>query len=72
MRAALKARRKALPDCLPNPPVGCVLARHDQIIASGYTQLPGEPHAEAMALSSSENCQEMQRGWCSVILAKRY
>ena len=51
VRAALKEGRKALPDCLPNPPVGCVLVRTDQIIASGYTQLPGQHHAEAMALS---------------------
>jgi len=51
MRAALQEGRKALPDCLPNPPVGCVLVKGDQIIASGYTQLPGQQHAEAMALS---------------------
>jgi pyrimidine deaminase RibD-like protein len=51
MRAALKEGRKALPDCLPNPPVGCVLVKGDQIIASGHIQLPGQQHAEAMALS---------------------
>ena len=51
MRAALKEGRKALPDCLPNPPVGCVLVKAEQIIASGYTQLTGKPHAEAMALA---------------------
>jgi pyrimidine deaminase RibD-like protein len=51
MLAALKEGRKALPDCLPNPPVGCVLVKGGQIIASGYTQLPGQQHAEAMALS---------------------
>jgi pyrimidine deaminase RibD-like protein len=51
MRAALQEGRKALPNCLPNPPVGCVLVRGGQIIASGYTQVQGESHAEAMALS---------------------
>jgi pyrimidine deaminase RibD-like protein len=51
MRAALKEGRKALPDCLPNPPVGCVLVRDEQIISSGYTHLPGQQHAESMALS---------------------
>ena len=51
MRVALKEGRKALPDCLPNPPVGCVLVRAEQIIASGYTQVPGQLHAEATALS---------------------
>ena len=51
MRAALTEGRKALPDCLPNPPVGCVLVKGEQIIASGYTRVPGQQHAEAMALS---------------------
>jgi len=50
MRAALKEGRKALPACLPNPPVGCVLVKGDQIVASGFTQPPGQQHAEAMAL----------------------
>jgi riboflavin biosynthesis protein RibD len=52
MREALSEGRKAHPDCLPNPPVGCVLVRHSEVIARGYTQRPGECHAEAMALLS--------------------
>lgn len=51
MRLALAEGRKALPACLPNPPVGCVLVRHGQVIASGFTQPPGQHHAEAMAVS---------------------
>jgi pyrimidine deaminase RibD-like protein len=51
MRAALLEGRKALPLCLPNPPVGCVLVKDEKIIAYGHTQRPGMNHAEAMALS---------------------
>ena len=51
MRAALLEGRKALPLCLPNPPVGCVLVKAEKIIASGHTQAPGMNHAEAMALA---------------------
>lgn len=51
MRLALLEGRKALPACLPNPPVGCVLVKDGQVIASGFTQPPGQHHAEAMALS---------------------
>jgi len=51
MRAALMEGRKALPACLPNPPVGCVLVKCGQIVASGFTQPPGQWHAEAMALA---------------------
>jgi pyrimidine deaminase RibD-like protein len=51
MTLALLEGRKALPDCIPNPPVGCVLVREERVIATGYTNPPGRPHAEAMALS---------------------
>lgn len=51
MQAALLEGRRALPLCLPNPPVGCVLVKTGSIIARGHTQPPGLHHAEAMALS---------------------
>ncbi len=51
MTAALAEGRKALPACLPNPPVGCVLVRAGEIIAQGHTNPPGQFHAEAMALA---------------------
>ena len=51
MTAALVEGRKALPGCLPNPPVGCVLVREGKIIARGHTNPPGQFHAEAMALA---------------------
>lgn len=50
MALALSESQKALPGCLPNPPVGCVLVRDDQVVSSGYTRAPGEYHAEADAL----------------------
>ena len=51
MREAIVEGRKALPACLPNPPVGCVLVRAGQIIARGHTQPPFEAHAEPAALA---------------------
>ena len=51
MTAALVEGRKALPACLPNPPVGCVIVHSDRIISRGFTNAPGEWHAETMALS---------------------
>lgn len=51
MEEALVEGRRALPACLPNPPVGCVLVLGDQIIARGHTQPPYQPHAEPHALS---------------------
>lgn len=52
MQLALDEGRKALPECLPNPPVGCLLVKENQIIATGFTQPPYHPHAEAMAMNS--------------------
>jgi len=51
MRQALAESQKALPNCLPNPPVGCVLVKNNQIIATGFTQKPGQYHAEAQAIA---------------------
>ncbi|WP_334938346.1 bifunctional diaminohydroxyphosphoribosylaminopyrimidine deaminase/5-amino-6-(5-phosphoribosylamino)uracil reductase RibD [Nostoc sp.] len=50
MLAALAQSRKALPECLPNPPVGCVIVDTQKIVAQGYTQVPGKDRAEADAL----------------------
>ena len=60
MMAAILEGRKALPICLPNPPVGCVIVKDNQIIAKGYTNAPGEDHAEAMALKLiPDNCEDI-------------
>lgn len=52
MAEALAESRKALPACRPNPPVGCVIVGESRILARGFTGRPGEPHAEAAAISS--------------------
>lgn len=51
MHHALRVGRQAWPTCRPHPPVGCVLVKEGRVVASGYTQPPGQPHAEAMALA---------------------
>ena len=51
MRRALEEGRNARKVCGDNPPVGCVLVSEGAVIASGHTNPPGEPHAEAMALN---------------------
>jgi pyrimidine deaminase RibD-like protein len=52
MARALEESRRALPACRPNPPVGCVIARDGLILTTGYTNPPGQHHAEAMALAT--------------------
>jgi pyrimidine deaminase RibD-like protein len=55
MNEAIKEGKKALPECLPNPPVGCVIVKDDEIISRGHTQKPGLHHAEAMAIDGLLN-----------------
>lgn len=55
MKLALEESKRAMPECLPNPPVGCVLVRDGQILSTGYTKAPGKNHAEAEALSTIDN-----------------
>ncbi len=50
MMLALTESKKALPACLPNPPVGCTLVKQGEVVATGFTKAPGEHHAEADAL----------------------
>lgn len=51
MLAALSLARRNLGRTWPNPSVGCVLVRDDRLLANGWTQQGGRPHAEAHAMS---------------------
>ena len=51
MLLALETSKQALPNCLPNPPVGCVIVRNGHVIATGFTNEVGSHHAEIDALS---------------------
>ncbi|MBT4239298.1 MAG: bifunctional diaminohydroxyphosphoribosylaminopyrimidine deaminase/5-amino-6-(5-phosphoribosylamino)uracil reductase, partial [Oceanospirillaceae bacterium] len=37
----------------PNPAVGCVLVKSNQVVGTGYTQQVGGPHAEVMAIQAA-------------------
>ena len=50
MRGALALARRGLGRVAPNPAVGCVIARDGKVLARGWTQPGGRPHAEAEAL----------------------
>jgi diaminohydroxyphosphoribosylaminopyrimidine deaminase/5-amino-6-(5-phosphoribosylamino)uracil reductase len=53
MALALTLGRRGLGCVWPNPAVGCVLVREGRIVARGWTQPGGRPHAEAMALAQA-------------------
>lgn len=53
MAAALEQARRARRSLLSNPAVGAVVVRDGVVVGSGYTQSPGNPHAEVMALRTA-------------------
>lgn len=50
MRRALDLARKGRGRVSPNPMVGCVVVREDQIIGEGWHEGAGQPHAEVNAV----------------------
>ena len=50
MSRALSLARRALGLVSPNPSVGAVLVQGDEVVGEGWTQSPGQEHAEVMAI----------------------
>lgn len=50
MRRALELARQGLWTTRPNPCVGCVIVKDNQLLGEGFHQRQGEPHAEVYAL----------------------
>jgi len=50
MEQALSLAKLGLGQVSPNPAVGAVVVKNDVIVGQGYTQPPGSPHAEVVAL----------------------
>ena len=63
MRRALELAAMAMNHATPNPRVGCVLVRDGAIIAEGFTQRPGEPHAEAHAIKNARGRCHSPSDW---------
>ena len=53
MRQALSLAKLALGQSSPNPAVGAVVVKDGEIIGQGYTQPPGDGHAEIVALKQA-------------------
>lgn len=50
MSKALQLARQGIYTTHPNPRVGCVIVKNNQLIGQGWHQRAGEPHAEVYAL----------------------
>ncbi|MDF3035455.1 MAG: riboflavin biosynthesis protein RibD, partial [Paucimonas sp.] len=62
MQRALRLAHHAMFTTTPNPRVGCVIARSGTVIGEGWTQPPGQAHAEVQALKDAESRGQDVRG----------
>jgi diaminohydroxyphosphoribosylaminopyrimidine deaminase / 5-amino-6-(5-phosphoribosylamino)uracil reductase len=62
MGLALDLARRALGRTAPNPPVGAVIVQDGVVVAEGWTQPPGQAHAEPHALAAAEAAGVQLRG----------
>ena len=53
MQLAIELARQGQGRTAPNPPVGAVIVRQDQIVGEGFHPEAGEPHAEIFALQQA-------------------
>ena len=53
MARALELAARGKASSHPNPRVGCVLVRDDEIVGEGWHRRPGEPHAEVNAIDEA-------------------
>ena len=54
MQQAINLARTVMYSTSPNPRVGCVIVRDDQLLGQGATQPPGGPHAEICAIRNAQ------------------
>jgi len=50
---AIALSRRGRPASAPNPNVGCLIVKQGKVVARGWTQAGGRPHAEAVALAAA-------------------
>ena len=53
MRRALGLAEKGLYTTTPNPRVGCVITRNEEVVGEGWHERAGQPHAEVSALDAA-------------------
>ncbi|MFT4716661.1 MAG: diaminohydroxyphosphoribosylaminopyrimidine deaminase [Paracoccaceae bacterium] len=53
MKLALSLGRRGQGRTWPNPSVGCVIVKENQVMGRGWTQAGGRPHGETQALSQA-------------------
>ncbi len=66
MREALELARKGEYSTSPNPAVGCVIVKNDQIIGRGFHHLAGKNHAEIEAIRDAGETAKMATAYVTL------
>ncbi|MCY4329311.1 MAG: bifunctional diaminohydroxyphosphoribosylaminopyrimidine deaminase/5-amino-6-(5-phosphoribosylamino)uracil reductase RibD [Endozoicomonadaceae bacterium] len=64
MSQAVRLAKRGLYTCMPNPRVGCVLTKNNQVIGQGWHHQTGKNHAEINALQQAGG---QARGACAYV-----
>ncbi len=86
LKICINLAKKHFSKTSPNPTVGCIIVKNDEILSAGYTSIGGRPHAEANAINKVEDkstldgatmyvslepcCHTGQSGPCSDLIIK--
>ena len=60
MQLAERMAHRAIGSTYPNPPVGAIIVKDKNIIARGWTQKNGSPHAEVHAINQVRNKKQLE------------
>ncbi len=60
MQLAERMANRAIGSTCPNPPVGVIIVKNKTIIARGWTQRYGSPHAEVHAINQVRNKKQLE------------
>ena len=61
MQRCIDLALKGIRSVAPNPMVGCVLVSDDMIVAEGYHQFFGGPHAEVNAINKVKDTKTLKK-----------
>ena len=53
MARAMRLARRGINSTMPNPRVGCVIAREGRVVGDGWHERAGGPHAEVHGLRAA-------------------
>ncbi len=60
LRITERMALRAVGTTYPNPPVGAVIVKNDEILSRGWTQRKGVPHAEIHAINQIKNKRDIE------------